>query len=101
MAQVSDHQWNGAVETLETGLKRKHIDRDIARRRKAALLTAEADRKNDQGLHAAALDMAISAAQDVPEFAPGVALAAKLLSQKDDTKKAAHLIEKSWEKEVF
>ena len=48
-AQVSDHQWNAAIETLDKGEKRKHIDRDMARRRRAVLRTAEADNLNDSG----------------------------------------------------
>jgi len=48
-AQVTDHQWGEALETLETGEKRKHIDKDVSRRRRAVLLTAEADRLNDSG----------------------------------------------------
>lgn len=97
-AQVADHQWSGALETLETGEKRKHIDKDMSRRRRAVLLTAEADRLSDAGQSDAAMDMAVSAAQDVPEFSPAVGLAAKLLGQKGGTKKASQLIEKAWGK---
>ena len=97
-AQVADHQWDAALETLENGFKRKHIDRDIASRRKAVLLTAEANKLSDAGADDAAMDMAVTAAQDAPEFSPAVALAAKLLGQKGGTKKASQLIEKAWAK---
>ena len=97
-AQISDHQWGAAIETLELGEKRKHIDRDVARRRRAVLQTAEADRLSSAGQSDAAVDMAVSAAQDTPEFAPAAGLAAKLLGQKGGTKKAAQLIEKAWGK---
>lgn len=46
----------------------------------------------------AAMDMAVSAAQDAPEFSPAVALAAKLLGDKGAVKKAGQLIEKAWAK---
>ena len=97
-AQVADGQWHAAAETLQTGEKRKHIDKDIARRRRAVLLTAEADRLNDAGQSDAALDIAVSAAQNTPEFAPATGLAAKLLGVTGGTKKAASLIEKAWAK---
>jgi len=97
-AQVSDHQWQAAIETLERGDKRKHIDRDIARRRRAVLQTAQADRLSDDGQKDAAIDLAVSAAQDAPEFAPAVGLASRLLQQRGGTKKAAQLIEKAWGK---
>ncbi len=97
-AQVSDHQWAAAIETLELGEKRKHIERDVARRRRAVLQTAEADRLSDGGQMDAALDIAVTAAQDAPEFAPAVGLAAKLLEQTGGLKKAAQLIEKAWAK---
>jgi len=97
-AQVTDHQWGKALETLETGEKRKHIDKDVSRRRRAVLLTAEADRLSDNGQIDAAMDMSVSAAQDAPEFSPAVGLAAKLLGQKGGTKKASQLIEKAWAK---
>ena len=97
-AQAADHQWGEALETLETGEKRKHIDKDVARRRRAVLLTAEADRLSDAGQSDKAMDLAVTAAQDEPAFSPAVGLAAKLLGQKGGTKKASQLIEKAWAK---
>ena len=95
-AQVADHQWGEAVETLQMGEKRKHIDKDTARRRRAVLLTAQADGLSDAGQIDQAMDLAVTAAQDAPDFSPAVALAAKLLGQKGATKKAGQLIEKAW-----
>ncbi len=97
-AQVSDHQWGAAHETLELGEKRKHVERDIARRRAAVLQTAQADALSDSGQTDKAMDIAASVAQSVPEFSPAVALAAKLLASKGGVKKAAQLIEKAWVK---
>ena len=97
-AQVSDHQWGAAHESLGLGEKRKHVERDIARRRAAVLQTAQADALADSGQTDKALDIAVGTAQSVPEFAPAVALAAKLLAGKGEVKKAAQLIEKAWAK---
>lgn len=95
-AQVADHQWGEAIETLALGEKRKHIDKDMARRRRAVLLTAQADNLSDAGKTEEAAELAVSAAQDAPEFSPAVALAAKLLGQKGAAKKAKQLIDKAW-----
>jgi len=97
-AQVSDHRWADALETLKLAETRKHTDKDIARRRRAVLMTAEADRLNNNAQSDAASEMAVSAASASPEFAPAVALAASLLSKAGEGKKAAGLIEKAWAK---
>jgi len=91
---VADHQWGEAIETLALGEKRKHIDKDMARRRRAVLLTAQADNLSDAGKTEEAAELAVSAAQDAPEFSPAVALAAKLLGQKGAAKKAKQLIDR-------
>lgn len=95
-AQVADHRWANARETLETAEARKHIDKDISKRRRAVLMTAEADSLADNNQMGAATDLAVKAAQDVPQFAPAVALAAGLLMKDGQNKKAAGLIEKAW-----
>ncbi len=95
-AQVSDHRWHNAIETLELADHRKHIDKDVSRRRRAVLKIAEADRLANSGDIEAARNLAVSAAQDMPQFAPGVARAANLLVADANPKKAAGLIEKAW-----
>jgi len=95
-AEVANHQWIDAEETLITGESRKHVDKTVARRRQAVLDTAEADRLHDQGKTAPALELAVKAASLAPEFAPAVALAAKLYKKKGEIKLATKLIEKSW-----
>lgn len=95
-AQVADHRWRDAAATLDMAENRKHAEKDIARRRRAVLMTAEADRLATEGNGDAATELAVAAAQDMPEFAPGVALASSLLTQAGSPKKAASLIEKAW-----
>jgi len=97
-AQVSDHQWPAARETLELGEKRKHIDKDAARRRRAVLMTAEADRLENAGEKETALELGVKAASESPEFSPAAALSARLLGHAGNTKKAANLLEKAWSK---
>jgi len=94
--EVANHDWLSAAETLETGQSRKHIDKNTTKRRLAVLNTAEADRLHDAGQNAKALELAVKAAALAPDFAPAVALAAKLYRQSDQKKSGIKLIEKSW-----
>ncbi len=96
-AEVANHQWLDAEETLDAGEHRKHIDKTIARRRRAVLNTAEADRLHDDENYKEALELAVKANSLAPEFAPAAALAAKLYKLQGDQKAASKLIERSWE----
>lgn len=97
-AEVANHQWLDAENTLGKGEQRKHVEKNIARRRRAVLQTAEADRLHDEAQYGAALELAVKAASLAPEFAPATALAAKLYKLQNDPKAASKLIEKSWGK---
>lgn len=96
-AQVSEGLWDRAADTVARADRRKHIDKEVARRRRAVLLTAQADKLTDAGESPqAALDLALDAASDSPDFAPGVALASRLLHQAGNDKRAGQVIEKAW-----
>jgi len=96
-AQVTEGIWDRAAETVALADRRKHLDKEVARRRRAVLLTAHADKLTDAGQSPeTALDLALDAASDAPDFAPGVALAARLLLQSGNAKRAGQLIEKAW-----
>ncbi len=97
-AQMADYQWQAATDTLDQGERRKHIDKTVARRRRAVLLCAQADQLKDTGQTKLATEMAVKAASETPEFAPSVALSAYLLRVAGDQKKAIALIEKAWAK---
>jgi len=95
-AQVSAHCWADALQTLGEGESRKHIDADTARRRRVVLETALADRYEETGRAEDARDVAVAAASRDPEFAPAVALAARLLKRVDEPRRARKLIEAAW-----
>ncbi len=96
-AQVTEGVWDRAAETVALADRRKHLDKEVARRRRAVLLTAQADKLTDAGqMPETALDLALDAASDAPDFAPGVALAARLLMQSGNAKRAGQIIEKAW-----
>ena len=94
--EVASHLWMDAAETLDAGEQRKHVQKNVARRRRAVLNTAEADRLHDEGQFAEALELAVRANSLAPEFGPATALAAKLYKIQGDPKAASKLIEKSW-----
>lgn len=94
-AQVRSYRWADAVDTLAKGVRRKHVAEPAARRRRAVLMSAQAatlERIEPQR----ARELAEAAAQTSPAFAPGVALAARLLAKADKTWRAASLIEDAW-----
>jgi HemY protein len=95
-AQLANNDWPGALETLAIGEKRKHIDKDPSRRRRAVLLVAQAAKHESDGDKNAAVESVLKASDASPGFAPGAALAARLLTQNEQSKKAASLIEKAW-----
>ena len=95
-AQVAAHDWVGALDTLSKGEARKHIDSQVALRKRAALETALSDRWEEMGRADEARDLAVAAATRDPEFAPGVALAARLLTRVGETRRARKLIEAAW-----
>ena len=103
-ARVMNGDWQDAIDVLATAVKRGLIDKATARRRRAVLMTAEAQRMlrmedtNDSGVVATMRDMAVTVASESPNFAPGVALAAQILSDQTESKFAAKLIEKAWAK---
>ena len=97
-AQLGDNDWQGALDSLATAEKRKHVDKDKAKRQRAVLLAAIASHAEANGDTAKALESVLESTQASPGFAPGAALAARLLAHDDQTKKAASLIEKAWAK---
>ena len=95
-AQLGDNDWQGALDSLYIAEKRKHIDKEKARRQRAVLLSAQAAGLEAKGNKEAAIETALRATGASSGFAPGAALAARLLAQNDQTKKAASLLEKAW-----
>lgn len=95
--QAAANDFSAATATLDKMLSAKLVTRDVARRRRAVLLTAEAmtlqgvEDSNDR-----ALSLASEAADLEPQFAPSVALAARLMADNGQTRKAGRIIERAW-----
>ena len=92
------NDWAGAIDSLGIAEKRKHVEKDTARRRRAVLLSAQAAQLEENGDKDAAIETALKAVDASAGFAPGAALAARLLNANDQSKKAAAMIEKAWGK---
>src|SRR5262245_22737091 len=78
--QVQAGDWEAALDTLEVSDKRKLIDDKIAKRRRAVLMTAEAQKLERERKPDKAADMAQKAFRTAPAFAPAAAMAARLLA---------------------
>lgn len=94
-AQVAEGQWEAAASTLAEGEKRKHVAPDVAKRRRAVLLTAAA-LACEQTDAEKARELALSAHRAAPAFAPAAALAARLLAESRRHKRASEVIETAW-----
>jgi len=95
-AQVVARDWVGAIATLSRGEKRGHIVPLAAKRRRAVLLAAESGEAEARGDADEARRLAEKAVGAAPGFAPGAALAARLLVAAGKGWRAAGLLEEAW-----
>lgn len=93
--QCMNSDWRGALETLGVARKHGHIDRGTADRRRAVLLTAQA-----QDLEDSSIDHALALSNEAHTLAPGLipagAIAGRILASRGSTAKAAKVLEKTW-----
>lgn len=98
-ARLEAGEWSEALDLVEGALKRRVVTPNLAERARAALLAASAaslEAAGDARSLDQALDAAVKAARLSPSFAPGVALAARLLVRSGKEARAADLIEAAW-----
>ena len=97
-AQCRNGAWDDALETL-TRLSSAHIiDRETARRHRAALLTAEALRLEGTEPEEAQ-SLASEAHKLAPDLIPAALVTARQMSRTGDVRGAAKVIERTWVKE--
>ncbi len=94
---VQQGDWENAIETLDAGDKRKQIEDKIAKRRRAVLMSAQAQKLERDRRPDKAAEMAQKAFRMAPAFAPAGALAARLLVGEGKTERAAAILEEAWE----
>lgn len=90
--------WAGALETLSVGRKHGQIEKPDADRRRAVLLTAQAQALDEEGGQKA-LDLAAEAHALSPDLVPAAAIAGRVLASRGNTARAAKIIERTWKRQ--
>ncbi len=96
--QCAERDWEAAMKTLEQNQHAKLIDRKVARRKRAVLLTALAQELED-GDPDRARKLAVEAHGLAPELIPAAVIASRLLARYGDIRKAAKILETAWKKD--
>ncbi len=91
----AQENWQRALQTVESNVKRKLIDKDTARRQRAVLQTAIATEVAERD-PVEALSIAREAAKLAPELAPATVLLGRLLSRRGDLRRSAKALEAGW-----
>lgn len=95
--QCKASDWQGALDTLATARKNGHFDKATADRRRAVLLTAQAQILEEANAEKA-LALALEAHGLAPTLIPAAAIAGRLLAARGSTPKAARVLQKTWSK---
>ena len=93
--QCKAADWAGALETLNIARRNNHIDKPLAERRRAVLLTALAVACEDAE-PSKALQLASEAHNLAPDLVPAANLAGRMLASRGNTAKAAKILQKTW-----
>lgn len=95
--QCKHKDWAAAIETLALARKHGHLDKATADRRRAVLLTAQAQ-PAEEGSSERALNLALEAHALAPDLIPATAIAGRLLASKGNTPRATKVIQETWRK---
>ncbi|MEL7049392.1 MAG: heme biosynthesis HemY N-terminal domain-containing protein, partial [Pseudomonadota bacterium] len=95
--QCKSGDWAGALETTAIARKNGQIEKSSADRRRAVLLTAQAQVAEDNDPEKA-LQLATEAHGLAPGLVPAAAIAGRLLASRGNTPKATKVIQKAWQK---
>ena len=93
--QCRDGDWDGALDTLAVARKNGHVERALADRRRAVLLTAQAQAAEEADPERAQ-NLAIEASGLAPDLVPAAAIAGRLLASRGNTPRAAKILQRTW-----
>ena len=93
--QARAGDWEGALATLAVARKHGNVDADMALRRRAVLLTAEA-RDIELSQPDKALALANEALRLAPSLIPAAEIAGRLLASKGEARQASRLVARTW-----
>ncbi|HQF32055.1 MAG TPA: heme biosynthesis protein HemY, partial [Hyphomicrobiales bacterium] len=94
-AQSAEGDWEGALRTLQRNADNKIVNRDVARRHRAVLLTAQAIALEDTD-PTRARSLAVEAHGMAPDLVPAAVVAGRLYTQANDIKRATKVLEATW-----
>ncbi len=93
--QCKDEDWAGALDSLAVARKHGNVDKATAARRRAVLLTAQAQ-EAEEGDMDRALQLSLEGHKLADGLVPAAEIAGRLLASKGNTSKAASVISKTW-----
>lgn len=93
--QCRESRWEEALDTLAAARKHGHLDKAVADRRRAVLLTARAQEIEETN-GTRAQEYATEAHNLAPDLIPAAAIAGRQLASRGATPKAAKIIERTW-----
>jgi HemY protein len=93
--QARESDWEGALATLAVARKHGNVEPDVALRRRAVLLTAEA-RDVEASQPDNALALATEALRLAPSLIPAAEIAGRLLASKGESRQSSRLVARTW-----
>ncbi|UWQ17771.1 heme biosynthesis protein HemY [Jannaschia sp. M317] len=96
--QARDENWDGARKVLTAKLKSGGLPKDVYKRREAVLSLADARAQVAKGAGDKARHEALEANRLSPELVPAAVLAARMLIESGEKKRAAKVIKAAWQK---
>jgi HemY protein len=96
--QCRDADWAHALDTVAAGRRSGHFDKASADRRRAVLLTAQAQALEETN-GPKAQQVALEAHGLAPDLIPAATIAARQLASRGSTPKAAKVVERTWKVE--
>jgi HemY protein len=93
--QCKAQDWPGALDTLTVAKRNGQIDKRVADRRRAVLLTAQAQAAEDTNPEQA-LKLALEAHTLASDLVPAAAIAGRMLAARGNTPKAARILQRTW-----
>lgn len=93
--QTRAEDWPAALATLEIARRQHLIDKAPANRRRAVLLTAQAQALEESNAERAS-ELALEAHRLAPDLIPAAAVAGRILAARGKTPRAARVLLKTW-----
>jgi HemY protein len=93
--QAREGDWDGALNTLAIARQNGDLDQNVAARRRAVLLTAEA-RDAEASNPEKALALATEALRLAPSLVPAAEIAGRNLATKGEARLASRLVSRTW-----